>query len=251
MGAAFIPKAKVRIALYSSGSTFENRFYRYVENSSVFQFSFNEAEKKLMDFSSPGGGIDASQKRVEDIVGQVDLRHFTPDNLALALWGTTTVLTATPIVAEAGYKIVPNAFVPTKRLINASVAPVVKKGATTILPADYTVSSGGITIAATITTGSVSSGDPITIDYTPLLSADVQALVGSAPNVSIHVEGINEVDGKYIVFKGYLVKLGAANNPIGLITDEFGTLSISLTFQKDETITTPGKSQYFEMQTAS
>lgn len=65
-----------------------------------------------------------------------------------------------------------------------------KKGATTtVLAADYTVSAGGITIAATITTGSVSSGDAITIDYTPQASNDVQALISSAPDVSIHVPG--------------------------------------------------------------
>jgi hypothetical protein len=47
MGSAFIGKAKVRVALYSAGSTFENRPFRYVENVSNFQFSFSEEEKKL------------------------------------------------------------------------------------------------------------------------------------------------------------------------------------------------------------
>jgi hypothetical protein len=250
MGSAFIGKAKVRVALYSAGSTFENRPFRYVENVSNFQFSFSEEEKKLADYASASGGVDASVKRISDVSGSIDMRHFSADNLALALWGTTAALTATPIVGESGYKIVPNMFVPTKRLINTSVAPVVKKGATTILAADYTVSAGGITISSTITTGSVSSGDSITIDYTPQLSNDVQALMSSAPDISIHVEGINEVDGKYTIFKGYKAKLGVAQN-VSLIGDDFGTLTVSLTFQKDETIVTGGKSQYFEMQQAA
>lgn len=250
MGSAFIGKAKVRVALYSAGSTFENRPFRYVENVSNFQFSFSEEEKKLLDYASAAGGIDASVKRISDVTGSIDLRHFSADNLALALWGTTAVLSATPIVAEAGYKIVPLMFIPTKRLINTSVDPVVKKGATTVLAADYTVSAGGITIAATITTGSVSSGDAITIDYTPQASNDVQALISSAPDVSIHVEGVNEVDGKYTLFKGWKAKLGVAQN-VSLIGEDFGTLTVSLTFQKDETIVTAGKSQYFEMQQAA
>ena len=250
MGSAYIGKAKVRVALYSAGTTFENRPFRYLENVSAFQFSFSEEEKKLLDYASASGGVDATVKRITDVTGSMDLRHFTADNLALALWGTTSALTATPIVGEAGYKIVPNMFVPTKRLINTTVAPVVKKGATTILAADYTVSAGGITISSTITTGTVLSGDAITIDYTPLIGADVQSLMSSAPDVSIHVEGVNEVDGKYTVFKGYKCKLGVASD-VGMIGEDFGTLKLSFAMQKDETIVTGGKSQYFEMQQAT
>jgi hypothetical protein len=250
MGSAFIGKAKVRVAACADGTTFENRPFRYLENVSNFQFSFAEEEKKLLDYASASGGVDASIKRITDATGTMDLRHFTADNLALALWGTTADLTANAIVDEAGYKIVPGKFVPTKRLINTTVAPVVKKGATTVDVADYTVSAGGITIAAAITTAGVVSGDAITISYTPQAGADVQALITSAPNVSIHVEGVNEVDGKYTVFKGFKAKLGVAQN-VGLIGDDFGTLQVSFSLQKDETITTPGKSQYFEMQQAS
>ncbi len=250
MGSAYIGKATVRVALFSDGSTFENRPFFSLENVSAFQFGFAEEEKKLADFASASGGVDASVKRITDATGTLDMRHFTAANLALALWGTTAALAATPITDEAGYKIVPNKFVPTKRMINTSVAPVVKKGGTTILTADYTVSAGGITIASTITTGSVASGDAITISYTPLAGADVQALINSAPDVSIHVEGVNEVDGKYTVFKGYKAKLGVAQN-VSLIGDDFGTLPVSFTLQKDSSIVTAGKSQYFELQQAT
>jgi hypothetical protein len=112
MGSAFIGKAKVRVALYSAGTTFENRPFRYLENVSAFQFSFSEEEKKLLDYASAAGGVDASIKRITDVTGSMDLRHFTADNLALALWGTTAALSAVAIVGEAGYKIVPLAFVP-------------------------------------------------------------------------------------------------------------------------------------------
>lgn len=250
MGTAFIGKAKVRAGLYSAGSTFEARPLRYLENVSAFSFGFTEEEKKLSDYSNASGGTDASVKRITDITGTIDLRHFTPENLALALWGTTSVLGVTAIVGEAGYKIVPNMFVPTKRLINTSVAPVVKKGAAVVAPADYVVTPGGITIASTITTATVLSGDSITIDYTPLASSDVQALISSAPDVSIHIEGINEVDGKYTVGKFWKCKLGVAQN-VGLIGDDFGTLTLTFAVQKDETIVTAGKSQYFALEAAA
>jgi hypothetical protein len=50
-------------------------------------------------------------------------------------------------------------------------------------------------------------------------------------------------------FKGYKCKLGVAQG-VSLIGDDFGTLTVTFSLQKDETITTPGKSQYFEMQQA-
>jgi hypothetical protein len=248
MGSAFIGKAKVRVALYSAGSTFENRPYRYVENVSNFQFSFSEEEKKLADYASASGGVDASVKRISDVSGSIDMRHFSADNLALALWGTTAALTATPIVGESGYKIVPNMFLATDRLIDTTVAPVVKKGATVILAADFTYTPGGVLISPTITTGTVVSGDSVTIDYTPKASSDVQALVNSAPDVSILVEGINEIDGKYTTLKIWKAKLGVAQN-IGFITDDFNTLTLSITIQKDETVSAAGgASQYFRLE---
>lgn len=250
MSSAFSGVGKISIALYSDAAAFEGRKFRPVENSTAFAFSFSQDEKKLLDYTNAAGGIDASIKRISDASGKMDLRRFSVENLALALWGASNVLNTTPITGESGYKIVPNMFLPTKRLINTSVAPIVKKGATTILTADYTVSAGGITIAATITTGTVVSGDAITIDYTPLASADVQSLLAVAPDVSIVFEGINSVDGKYTVAKFWKCKLGAASE-IGMISDDFATLSVPFTITKDSSIVTAGKSQYFQLEQAA
>lgn len=250
MGSAFIGKAKIFIAPYAGAATFDGRAFVYAENTSRFELGFAEEEKKLLDYASASGGIDASVKRISDATGAADLRHFTPANLALALWGTTAAANATPITGEAGGKvIVPGKFVPAARLIDTTVAPVIKSGATTILTADYTVSPAGITIADTITTGGISSGDPLTFDYTPLLGDKVQSLLTSAPQVSIIVEGINEVTGKYSVVRVWKAKLGVAQG-VGFIGDDFGTLAVSLTVEKDETITT-GQSQYFEIEAAA
>jgi hypothetical protein len=249
MGTAFIGKAKVRIGLYSAGSTFKSRPLRYLENTSRFELGFTEEEKKLADFTNATGGVDASSKRISDITGSMDARHFTAENLALALWGSTSALGATPIVAETGFKIVPNMFLATDRLIDVSVAPVLKKGATTILAADYTYSPGGVLISSTITTGTVVSGDAVTIDYTPKASSDVQALISAAPDVSLLLEGINEIDSKYTTIKIWKAKLGVAQG-LGFITEDFGTLTMSVTIQKDETVSAAGgKSQYFMLET--
>ena len=250
MGVAFKGSAKIRIGLYSSGATFKARALRYLENTSRFELNFTEEEKKLADSTTASGGVDASIKRIDNISAAMDPRHFTPENLALVFWGSTNVLNTTPIVDEAGFKIVPNMFLATDRLIDVSVAPVVEKGATVVSSSDYTYTAGGILINSTITTVGVASGDSVTISYTPKASQDVQTLLSAAPDVSLLVEGVNEVDGKYTVIKIWKGKLGVAQN-VGFISEDFGTLSVTLTIQKDETVSSAGgtKSQYFMMET--
>lgn len=246
MGVAIIPNAKLRMALYSDSSLYNERKFWDLENCSSFQISFSEEEKQLLDYRTGSGGVDASVKRISSSSGQIDLRHFVPANLAKIFWGTTSALSATPITGESDYKIRLGYFMPTKRLIDTGVAPVIKKGGTTILTADYTVSPGGILWGSSLTTGGgVADGDSVTIDYTPKAGNDVQAIISSAPEVSLHAEGINQVDGKYWSIKVWKAKLGVAQN-VPFIGDDFATFQCSFTCQKDETRLTG--SQYFALQ---
>lgn len=246
---AFIGSGKIKIAPIASGASFGVRAFVDVGNTSAFQFSFSETKQELRDYRDPSGGVDSSVSRIESVTGQMDLRHFTAANLALALWGTAAALTATAIVGEASVAHA-GKFVPTARLINTAVAPVLKEGATVISTADYTVSAGGITFADTFATVGLLTGDSITIDYTPLAGNDIQSLINAAPNVSVFFEGVNAVSGKYASVRMYKCKLGVAAN-IGLIGDDFGTLQLSFTVEKDETVSGAGTSKYFALQQAS
>ena len=247
---SFIGTGKVKSALYSSGATFGAREFRDVGNASIFEYSFSEEKKELKNYQDPAGGLAASVSKIDKVEGKIDLRNITVENLALALWGTTAALNTTAITGESGYFINENAFIPTARMINTAVAPVVKKGATVIDTDDYVVSPGGITIAATITTATVVAGDPITIDYTPKASADVQSLINAAPDVSLFFEGVNTVDGKYALARIFKAKLGVASN-ISWIGEDFATLSITFTVVKDDTITGAGISQFLKLELES
>jgi len=245
MGVAIIPNAKLRMGLYSDSSNYEERKFFDLENCSNFQLSFAEEEKQLLDYRTGTGGIDASVKRISSSNGQMDLRHFVPANLAKIFWGTTAALSATPITGESGYKVRVGYFTPTKRIIDTTVAPVVHKGGTTVSTSDYTVSPGGLLWAGTLVTNGLSDGDSVTIDYTPKLGNDVQAIISTAPEVSLHAEGINQVDSKYWIVRIWKAKLGVAQN-VPFIGDDFSTFSLSFTATKDETRLTG--SQYFELQ---
>jgi len=74
----------------------------------------------------------------------------------------------------------------------------------------------------------------------------IEALINSAPLVAIKFEGVNGVDGKDVDGKFFKARLSAPQN-IGLIGDDFGTLQITATLEADTSITTAGKSQYFQL----
>lgn len=246
---SFIGTGKIKIATYASGASFAARKFVDVGNASIFEFSFSEEKKELKDYQDPAGGTAATVVKLDKVEGKMDLRNFRADNLALALWGSTSALNATAITGEA-HVVNAGAFVPTNRIINTTVAPVVKKGATTFNTADYIVSSGGITFAATLVTAGIVDGDAITIDYTPKAGADVQSLISTAPEVSVFFEGVNAVTGKTTTTRIYNAKLGVASN-IGQIGDDFGTLSLTFTVNKDTTVTGAGISQFLKMEVES
>lgn len=247
MTSAYAGVGKISVALYSDAATFKGRQFRPVENSSAFEFSFTQEEKSLPDYTNASGGTDASFKRITGGSGKMDLRRIGIENLALALFGTSSTGNTTAIVGESGFKIVPGKFLPTDRLINTAIAPVVKKGATVIDTDDYTVSAGGITISSTITTAGVVSGDSVTIDYTPVSSGIVEALLTTSPEVSIAFDGINSVNGKALSVKIFKAQLGALSS-LQLISDDFSTLSLPFTLVKDSSITGAGESQYVQIE---
>lgn len=249
-GTAYVGSGIIRIAPYSTTNTFEQRAFISCENSSAFEVTFQLDEKDLMDYTQPAGGTDAAFKRIKTVSGKLDMRHFSAQTLQNALWATQTAQTSVAIVGEAGYKINAGGFIATKRLIDITVPPVLKKGATTILSADYTYTAGGIQIASTITTTLVSTGDPITIDYTPLLSTSVQILQNVAPLVSIHFEGINVVSNKQMSAKIWQARLGATGS-LPLVGDDFATLSLPFMALKDSTIAVASNSQFAEIQIAT
>ena len=246
---AFIGAGKVKIAPYNAAVPFGSREFRDVGNTSAFTFNFTETRQELRDYRDPAGGIDASTARIETVTAVLDLRHFTAKNLALALWGDDSALAATPIVDEAHVAHL-GGFVPTDRLINTTVAPVVRVGATTVDTDDYIVSEHGIEIvAAPVTVGLVEDA-AIEIDYTPQAGNSVQALLNAAPNVSVFFAGINTVTGKPASTRLFKCKVGVAAD-VGQIGDDFGTLQLTLTVEKDTTIVGAGLSQFLQMQEAS
>lgn len=245
---SFIGSGIVEIAPYDAAIDFYSREFRDIGNCSAFSYAFAETERNLTNFRSPAGGTYASAPRIDSVTGSISIRNFNPDNLALALRGTATATGATAIEDEA-HVLHAGRFVPTRRLIDITVAPVVQKGATVIATADYVVSEHGITFASTITTATVADGDAITISYTPKATINVQALLSGAPLVSIFLRGFDAVSSEAHSMAAFLATLGAPAN-VEKIGEDFGTLDLPFTLQEDVTITGAGLSKYFFLQQA-
>lgn len=243
---AFKGAGAISLAQYSSGASFDLRNFIEVGNASDYNRSFSQQDNTVPNFLTAAGGTWASQSRLDQIDGGFTLYDWSPSNLALVLWGNTNTLAATAIVGEA-HVIKSGGFIPTKRIINTSIAPVVKKGATVVAATDYTVSTGGILIKSTIGTATILDGDAITIDYTPQAGFDVQALVNAAPLVSVFFNGVNAYDNKPCTDRVWKARLGVAQN-FNLIGTELSNLPLTMKIELDDTIVGAGLSQYFAHQ---
>lgn len=239
---------RVKLAPYASGASLGVRKYWDTGNNSAFNLSFTENVNTLRDFTDEAGGTDAEVRRIDAASGQIDFRHISLKNLAALFWGSSGINNTTAITGEA-IKAHFGAFVPTKRVINRTVAPVLKKGATTLDTADYTVSDAGITFKDEVATSGLVDGDDITIDYTPRASYNVQALVAAAPLLSVIFEGKNVRNGEPFVARIYRVRLGVASN-VSLIGEEFATFSVTYTIEKDNDDTTiaANDSRWFQLE---
>lgn len=62
-------------------------------NVSALQFNVNENIIKLPNYRSAGGGTYAQVNRIESVEFTATLHDLSPENLAMALFGTTTTVT--------------------------------------------------------------------------------------------------------------------------------------------------------------
>lgn len=60
----------------------------------------SEDQKELLDYTSAGGGTQNKIIRIKSIDASITLHDISPDNLAIALRGTTAAVTAGTVTDE-------------------------------------------------------------------------------------------------------------------------------------------------------
>lgn len=213
-----------------------------IGNVSKLDFAVSEDNKELKDYTQPGGGTYNEVRRIQSVEGSFTVHDISPDNLAKALFGAATAVTAGTATDEA-LTARKGGLVRLARIPTAITN--VKKGGTTYTDGtDYELRAGGIYIPATST---IVDGDAITCTYTYPAQDIVQAIVNSAKEYELVLAGLNEArSGKEVVVDVYRMRLGAAKQ-LSFLGDDYLALEMSGKIMKDTSKTGVGVSQYFKV----
>lgn len=221
---------------------------RDIGNASELVLSIEQETKEQMNYQTAGGGIADSISRITSVGASVTMLELQPENLALALRGTTSSTNTASITDEAHTAYQGGFVMFDKTPDTSSSITVTGSGGTPTYTegTDYEVGNGGIKIL----TGSITDGLAIEVDYTSLTHDTIEALVDSANEYTLIFDGLNEADsGKPVTIELHKVKFTPASEMI-LIGDDYANLSLEADVLADDTITTAGLSQYFKILTA-
>lgn len=222
---------------------------KFVGNISSLSLAVTEKKIDLLDFTQAGGGKDDTVSRIEEVAASMNLHQLSPENLALALFGNTTAVTAAPVTDEvhAGYK---GGLIRLDNLPDPATPVVVTNSAGTTtydVDVDYVQTKSGIEITSASTI--VEAAD-LKISYTKLPADVVQLLSNAADEYSLTFEGLNEAkSGRAVVVDLHKVKFSPAQK-LDLIGDDFAGLEITGEVLLDDTITGTGLSKYAKIELA-
>jgi len=219
---------------------------RFLDNNAEFAISFDFNETTMPDYTSPGGGVYDTIKRVNNMTVGLKLMDFNSDNLAMVLYGSATAVAAAAVTDESittGANL--DRLVKTAHMIDTDETVTVTSdpaGTTYVEDTDYTISPAGIVV---LSTGSMAASTGYLIDYTKKAVDLIQMLTGSGEEFSLIFDGWNEAEDEPFYCELYKFKPGGADG-LGLITEgsEFGEMPITGTVIKDTTVTGAGLSKY-------
>ena len=227
---------------------------RQIGNVSALSYSISEEKKSLPDYTAAGGGEYNSLRRIESVEISMTMHDYSPDNLAVALFGSKSAVAAAAVTDEAQSTpatLDGDVLVAADNVIDVLVAPVITGTGGTptyTVDDDYTASPAGITV---IDGGAITGGTALEFNYTKLATDVVQALVASATDRVLILDGLNEAQsGEAVVITVHRAKFGGAEN-LEVIGDEFGSIELTGDALKDTTIVGAGLSQYIEIKQAA
>ena len=206
--------------------------WRHVGNVSELAIKHNLDVQKQRDFTRAGGGTLIKVERIESIDCSMTWLTFTPENWALATAGTATTVAAGTVTDEVvkGYvgALVPLAFSPATitSVTNAAGAVTYDAGD------DYVMTEGGISIPDG---SSIVEAADLKVSYTYLEHTRIEGAMGTASELELLFEGLNEADSD----KPVLVNLWRTSVPsveeIALIGTTLGEMKFAGELLKDST----------------
>lgn len=233
----------------------------YIGNSSA-ALGVTETEVSQDDLTSQAGGKACTLKTIDTVSLDLSVFNASAANIARAIFGTEVSQAATAIVAESIVGFL-GALIPTKRVINTTVPPVVKDTSATpvtyVLNTDYVVNSAGIEVVpgSSLETAILASalvGTPkrllLTIGYTPKADSAIEALAAGGKSYRVRIQGLNRADsGKEEIWDIWNVAFGPTGT-FQIISKDFSSFDVKGNITPDTT-RPPGESQYFKVTVVS
>jgi hypothetical protein len=218
-----------------------------IGNCSSFSYEATTQEIEEQDYTSPGGGLDASVLRIQSLNISYNARHFKAANIARAVYGLNTDEAAGTVSAEA-HTVHRGALVDLRYPGASSIVITTAIGGTPlVLDTDYIINAAGypeILETSALVTG---AGLDVLVAYSYSAHASVQALVASGKRFRLKFLGLNEVrSGKPMVIEVFRVNHSPAS--MSLIGDEFQGMEFTAKAEKDQTVLGSGLSQYMVIQ---
>lgn len=214
-------------------------------NCTSVVLGISSEQKSLRDARQTGGGKINAVDRVTDAQLTIVMRDFTDANLARAVFGTTTAVTAAGVTDEAhtAYTdgLINLAYVP-----DTGVAVVITSdpaGTTYVLGTDYEWRGSALYwIGADAT--------DILVDYTKAAGGSTQALTAAAQEWYVVINGENEAQsGDPFRVQAYRVKFKPLDS-LELLGEEYVEISVQGEILKDTTRST-AQGQYFGLETGA
>jgi len=203
---------------------------RYIGNCNELTIGAEQEESTLTDYTTAGGGTYASSSIISTVPVTGTVYDYLPENLALAMLGTTTGVTAGTVTGESitapadlssGDRLVRTAnLLDTAESVTLTSDPA---GTTYTADTDYTVTAAGVILLAA---GGIADSADLLISYTKKASTVIEALTATSQEHELVYDGINiGSNGE----PGVVVvpKFKLAPSEIPLISEDFGQLTLN------------------------
>ncbi|AQT58721.1 hypothetical protein [Cellvibrio sp. PSBB023] len=221
-----------------------------IGNCSQLEYAFDEEKQELPNYMTPGGGNANVQSKISSFTGSVVLHDFTAENLALALRGAVTAVTAGTVTDEvqqcAG---VDGELIPFDFPIDHGAAITVKTASDValLLDEDYTITSTGIVVIG----GGAITNAGVKVSYTKAVGAIMEALVASGQEFRLHFDGVNDAQsGKPVAITNHRIKFSPTSG-LAFLGSEFGEIPLSFDVLSSSTVVGTGLSKYMRIAQAT
>ena len=217
-----------------------------IGNVLELQIAHTEDVKSQEDMTALGGGTYSEVRRVKDVKLSMKLADLNVTNLARGILGISGAVPTGAIVDEA-HTVMLGGLV---RLAHIGPSEVTVKNGSEVIPAagNYTISAAGLRILPDA--DSLLDGDGITVSYTHIAYAVIEAMTTKARELEFVFEGMNEADSANPMVVEIWRASQGITKALALVNKDFNVLDVEGTLLMDNTKTGTGVSRYYKVSMA-